>query len=444
MKKMKVVFIGAGVSNLTAANNLIDNSFDDFIIIEKGQILSKRVCTGADNYTCNFCDKGCSTAEGVGGANALNGNKLCYFPASSGIIDNTKTNGIELAFNYLRSLMSNYIDPTLNSKEHFFEHKKNYNSDVLNKKDFSAMINLLTKKLQNHIIANCPVLSIRNCGTKILIVTNNGDEYLADKLVLGSGRSSHIFLKDYLKNNGLPYSVQTQDIGIRIETFKNNFNENYYYQVDPKLKFTFNQFGSGRTFCAHNQGKVVPVRFGNSFFADGAFGESFGNKNNIALMVRGNNPLSSEQLETWCNAINILSSGQLIIGEVKIKNDRKLMISEIMELICHYPTFEHKVLINELLKKILIGEYNILHSNIENEKLRIYGPAIDRYWVKPLLNNDFSVFGTNNIYVIGDAAGLSRGFIQAMYSGYIWADVFFKNSANPQTNKKELIWSNLA
>ncbi len=444
MKKIKVIFIGAGVSNLTAANYLIDNLYDDFIILEKGEVLSKRFCKGAENFTCNFCNKGCSTVEGVGGANALNGNKLCYFPASSGIIDKTNKFGMESAFNYLRSLMSNYIDPTLNNSYEIFENKKNYNSDVLDRKDFSAMINLLTNKLKDYIITNCQVVSITNLDAKTLIVTNNGNEYLADKLVIGSGRSSHSFLKEYFQINGISYSLQTQDIGIRIETNKDNFNENYYYQVDPKFKFTFKQYGSGRTFCAHNQGKVVPVRFGNSFFADGAFGDTFEHQNNIALMVRSNNPLSSEKIEEWCTAINKMSKNRLIIGEVKIINDRKLMISEIIELINHFPTQDHKRLIIELLNKILIGKYNILHSNLKDETLRIYGPAIDRYWVKPLLLKDFSIIGSNNIYIIGDAAGLSRGYIQAMYSGYIWAGGFLnKNIENNKKIQGELIWSNL-
>ena len=83
MKKHKIIFIGAGVSNLIAANRLLDYSINDFIILEKGKLLNNRKCIAEKKMTCAFCNNGCQTIEGVGGANAIHGNKLCYFPASN-------------------------------------------------------------------------------------------------------------------------------------------------------------------------------------------------------------------------------------------------------------------------------------------------------------------------------------------------------------------------
>jgi uncharacterized FAD-dependent dehydrogenase len=443
MGKIRILFIGAGVGNLTAANFLLDNSIDDFLILEKGEILQNRICPGVENLNCSFCNNGCATIEGVGGANALNGNKLCYFPASNGVIDFASDNKIHNAFSFLEKISSHFIDPALNTKKIKFEILKNYNSDIFNKSDFSDIINNFTNSLKNHIISNCEVVSIKNINGKVRIITNKGEEYLVEKLVIGTGRSSYKFLKDYFDTNNLRYSLQTQDIGIRIETNKENFSEKYYYQVDPKFKFTYNKLGSCRTFCAHNQGKVVPVRFGDSFFADGAFGKSFGEYNNIALMTRSNSPLNLKQIEDWCKKINTFTNNRLELGDVIISKNSNIMTNEILKLIPCFPSETHKQLLKNLLNDLFSSQYNILRYNsFKQGKLKIYGPAIDRYWTKPNLNKNFSIAGNENIFVIGDAAGLSRGFIQAMFSGYTWANSFLGDEIN--INKKEdFVWLNL-
>jgi len=428
MKKNKIILIGAGISNLTAANYLLDNSFDDFVILEKGELLLNRKCNGAEKYTCYHCLSGCAITEGVGGANALNGNKLCYFPSSCNIFNQTENHIVENAFSYIQKNISNIVEPSFNKENRESTEKKNYISDVLDKNKFREMINLFTNRINSHIITNSDVISISLKEKEIHINTSNGNHYICDFVLIGTGRSSYHYLKeDFFKNNFL-YKEQKQDIGIRIETHKNNFSKNYYYQADPKFRFSFDNLGSGRTFCAVNKGEVIPVKFGNSFYAEGSFGDSFGDKNNIALMARSNNHLNLEQIEDWCQRINELSNNQLIIGDIAISNNRELMISEILELIKYFPTNTHKKLIQHLLHKIFIGKFNILNFDVNSESLRIYAPAIDRYWIQPILNKDFSIRGSNNVFIVGDAAGLSRGYIQAMYSGYKWAITFLKNS----------------
>ena len=46
MKRTKVLFIGAGVGNLLAANYLSEQFGKDFLILEKGMTLEARQCPG--------------------------------------------------------------------------------------------------------------------------------------------------------------------------------------------------------------------------------------------------------------------------------------------------------------------------------------------------------------------------------------------------------------
>jgi uncharacterized FAD-dependent dehydrogenase len=429
--RYKIIFIGAGVSNLAAASRLINYSIDDFILIEQGNLLNDRKCIGEDSRSCRKCQDGCATLEGVGGANALNGNKLCYFPASDGILNSFSKVEIDLAINFLNDLVSPYFDKSLITKKINYNDRKYYTSDVFNKKDFALFIEKLAGALNNKIITGTKVVEIEKTSEGFCIQTAKGHKYFCETLVMGTGRSSYSFLPNQLKKLNVEYDYQIQDIGIRIEAHKDCFTEDYYYQVDPKFKYNWEGLGSGRTFCAHNQGKVVPVKFGNSFFADGAYDKDFGNLNNIALMVRGLQPLSIDDLENWCSRVNANSDNNLLLGSIELNQSESEIIKQILNLIKIFPTKSHKSLMENLLLKSFSGKHKLIKINKNfNSILNIYGPAIDRQWVVPAIDNNFQIKNLQSLYVLGDAIGQSRGFIQAMFSGSIWADRFFKVSTS--------------
>ncbi len=436
INRSKILFIGAGVSNLVAANRLLDYSVDDFIIIEQGKQLLNRKCKGEDLLTCKNCANGCSTLEGVGGANALHGNKLCYFPASKGILKSFNNIEIDKAINFLSDLASPYFDKSFNSIEKSHTIKKYYNSDVLNKRDFASLIEKLTEALNNKIITRTRIVEIEKTPEGFCAQTAKGHKYFCETLVMGTGRSSYSFLPNQFKKMNVEYDYQIQDIGIRIEAYKECFTEDYYYQVDPKLKYNWEGLGSGRTFCAHNQGKVVPVKFGNSFFADGAYDKDFGSLNNIALMVRGLQPLTIEELVTWSYSVNRQSNNNLLLGSIDLNQSESEIIKKILDLIKIFPTESHKSLMKNLLFETLAGQQKLLKFEDNfNSILNIYGPAIDRQWIVPSVDNNFQIKNLQNLYVLGDAIGQSRGFIQAMFSGAIWADRLFKGRTSQKMAK---------
>jgi len=434
--RYKIIFIGAGVSNLAAANRLINYSIDDFILIEQGNLLNNRKCIGVDSVSCKKCQDGCATIEGVGGANALNGNKLCYFPASDGILNSFSKIEIDLAINFLNDLVSPYFDKSFITKKINYNDRKYYTSDVFNKKDFALLIEKLTGALNNKIITGTRVVEIEKTSEGFCIQTAKSHKYFCETLVMGTGRSSYNFLPNQLKKLNVEYDYQIQDIGIRVEAHKDCFTEAYYYQVDPKFKYNWDGLGSGRTFCAHNQGKVVPVKFGDSFLADGAYDKDFGSLNNIALMVRGLQPLSIEDLENWCSKVNTNSDNNLLLGSIELNQSESEIIKQILDLIKVFPTISHKSLMENLLLKTFSGKHKLIKIKKNcNSILNIYGPAIDRQWVVPSIDKNFQIKNLRSLYVLGDAIGQSRGFVQAMFSGAIWADRVFKVSTSQKMEK---------
>jgi uncharacterized FAD-dependent dehydrogenase len=432
MKIYDVIFIGAGTSTMTAANILINKGFNNFLILDKGQPLKKRSCPGEELFTCKFCKNGCYTLEGLGGANALHGNKLCYFPASNEI--KKKLDYSSETYPALNRLLSPYVDTANNNDISSFEDAKVYNSDVLDQTHFYELINALAGPVYDKILFNKHITDIYKNGEVFILEAHNYQKFYCTSVIVGSGRSSYKEIKKIFNKLKIRFSNQPQDIGIRIETHKKYFSEKYYYQVDPKFKFDFEGLGSGRTFCAHNQGKVVPVQYGNSFYSDGAFAKNFTNENNIALMTRANEYIEDDLLEKWCSEINNLANQQLVLGILNFKDSSKeKMLKNLLDSLPPFPTAIHNQLIEQLLKKLIVEDNKLFNDEFYKEGyLKVYGPAIDLYWPKPVLNNNLEANDLKNFYVIGDATGLSRGFFQGMYSGAEWANKFMERFENKE------------
>lgn len=418
------IFIGAGTANLAAANALIDLGQNNILILEKGNLIDKRNCPGIKESTCYFCKKGCFVTDGIGGANALHGNKLCYFPASNKVYSSVDDDIKSISLNYIANTLKPYFDIDQIRDKSFSNSKKEYHSDVLNKSHFQHFIQILSHRLLelNKIKACIEVIDIsRSENGNFEVLTNQG-KYYSNNIVIGTGRSGVYFNKKIFDKHGVNYSPGNPDIGFRIEAHQDLFDNDYYYQIDPKYKYQFLNIGSGRTFCAENQGFVVPVMFGKSFYADGAYGETFTNMNNVAIMVRSNRSIYPETVEEWCYTINKyadnrLNLGELDLGEHKISEIPRVLLS----FIPIWPTNEHKYLMEQLLQELFIKNSFIFKSNYstEHRKIKILGPATDYYWIKPQINDNFST-SVSNLFVIGDAIGVSRGYLQSIFSGVAW------------------------
>jgi uncharacterized FAD-dependent dehydrogenase len=324
---------------------------------------------------------------------------------------------------YLSKLLGHYFDPSFNILNDTTRYqskcnKKYYFSAEYFKYDFARIVKLLTFRIESKLVEKQNVCSITKNNDIYFVKTTLGLIFKARHIVLGTGRASYSSLPDMLEPFGAKFTQQIQDIGIRIEANSDCFTDTYYYQADPKIKLDFGKSGSSRTFCAHNRGKVVPVRFGKSFFADGAFCSEPTSKNNIAIMARTSKPLSNDVMENWMLTINELAGNMLLLGNAVLDDD---FINNFSQLMPVFPTREHCEIMTQTLRSLLYGEDAII---VKGTTISIYSPSIDLQWLKPHLKSDFSLYNDNNIYVIGDAAGKSRGIIQALFAGVCWANKY--------------------
>ncbi|ABD88218.1 hypothetical protein [Rhodopseudomonas palustris] len=418
------VFIGAGPASLIAAGLLSKSQPGACILIlEAGGTLKHRGCPGMRRRTCTDCSKsGCRVTMGVGGSSAGFGNKMCRFPASSETLSLVPQEVRLQVEDIIAQLLGR--DPGPPEVSEFpvgTVRRKFYSADVLFRSEYGALIAKLLAELSHSVElrSDAAVASVQKGAEGFELQLASGEKVKTSKLVLGTGRSGHKFIRRTLDSLGVSYVEAETDVGIRLEARTGLFSESFFYQNDPKFKVDHGELGTSRTFCACRGGHIVPVKFGNGFFADGAFVSGLSDVTNVALMVRSSQLLTSEQLDEWCRFVNVRSGQSLLLGEVSAEGGPSA--ATILASVPVWPSDRHKSLMAELLDAVVAGkQVDMFGTSIPGEAVKIYGPAVDRYWPLPSLSTGFQT-NVEGLSIIGDAAGLSRGIVQALASGVGWA-----------------------
>ena len=425
MTKVGQVLVGAGPANLAAAAFFLSQGNLDFVVLEAGKSLFKRRCPAQPLHTCHFCNgSSCPTIEGVGGASGFYGNKLCYFPASRGIDEYFASRDLTVARRFLSDALSPYVEDTYHTSSTGERNRKNYVSDIIYQSEYQDLLLRMINPLRESGLLwdNCRLLSAKKLtGGGFLLSTSSGQTLHAKTLVLGTGRSSSDSIRTLYDDLQVEYRYLPQDIGYRIELETKTVNPQFFYQADPKFKYD-NSIGSARTFCGCRNGLLVPVKFGPGYIADGAFGPTSTGRTNIALMVRSKEPLGNRNLEEWCLQTNEMHNNSIFLGSL-IASNTKSILEGIKSFIQDWPSETHSKLIETHLSRLLTAYSPIIPGSGEPQSIRYFGPSIDRYWPVPDIRINCST-NVRDLFIVGDAAGRSRGILQAMISGVAWANSF--------------------
>ena len=380
---------------------------------------------------------------GVGGSSAGFGNKLCRFPASSGVLSLIPSDFLQEVQDIVAARVGS--DPDVGTEVATISssvvQRKFYSADAVFRKRYASMLAGLLSALPDtvELRSGMRITDVHKVRSGFAVRLGSGEAVETPKLILGTGRTGHQFVRETFASLGVSYRENLADIGIRLEASTELFSDGFFYQDDPKFKFAHSQLGSSRTFCACRGGAIVPVKFGNGFFADGAFVNGPTEVTNVALMVRSNKTLVSEEIDKWCSAINTRSGRSLLLAELNMTGGPSPR--EILDSVPIWPTQAHRSLMSELLDNVIDGKnVKMFEPTTSSETVRVYGPAVDLYWPSPALSTGFRT-EVDGLSVIGDATGLSRGIVQAMTSGAAWALVetgrmaaYGNTQANPSSS----------
>ncbi len=450
-KKSDVLIIGAGPAGIFAALELAAKSRAKVLMIDKGAPLDKRRCSTQGEYgRCLRCEP-CAVTCGWGGAGAFSDGKLTLTSAFGGMLDEFLE----------QSSLDQLIDEVDRVYRSFGATDKVYGLDVAMIKDMerraaAAGLNLIPAKIRHLGTENCYLVlqkmhekllekvEIRmNATVEELICLdgaikgarlNTGEELLADYVICGPGRSGAEWMHRESNRLGLKGFNNPVDIGVRVEVpavILENLTDQIY---ESKLIYFTSQFDDRiRTFCMNPYGVVVTENNDGLITVNGhSFAETKTNNTNFALLV------SKSFTEPFTEPIRY---GRYIASLANMLGDG-VIVQRLGDLLMGRRSTPERIrrgLVKPTLKEATPGDLSLvlpyryllaiiemmealdkLAPGVNSRHTLLYGVEVKFYSYRLCLDRNLET-DIENLFAVGDGAGVTRGLIQASATGIIAA-----------------------
>lgn len=460
MSHYDCIIVGAGPSGYMCTYELMEkNPSLKVLLIDKGKDVEHRFCPVLNHLIerCPVnkegvagCYPSCSMTCGFGGAGAFSDGKfnitnefggwLNEFISDDELLDLIRyADEINLKFGATKTITDPYT-PKIREIERkamgaglkLLRAKVRHLGTEENLKILGRIYNYIKNKVEIRHETLLKDLIIENKEIKGIIV-NDDEKIYGDNVVLGLGRDGSIFLSELLSKYGVKMINNRVDIGVRVETSNvvmQEINENLY---EGKFVYYTSNGVKVRTFCSNPSGHVVLENDHHVILANGHSYQDpkLGSQNtNFALLVshKFSEPFNDPNSYAYSLAklANKLSCGSVIVqrfGDIMLKRRStekrikegfvvptlKEAIPGDLALCLPYKTLGALIEMIEVLDKVTPG--------IANDDTLFYGVEAKFYSARADVDKHLMVNGINNLYVVGDGAGITRGLAQASACG---------------------------
>lgn len=420
MENNRIFIIGGGLSGLSAAISLAQAGNADITILEQGPDYKARIESANPDHLC-----------GLGGAGTIGGGKLCFPPASGKIW--RKTQYLQPEF---FSFKARFFDepmmaassaplPLIRGGNYNLEWKR-YDSAVL----FKDTMNKWVSDLISSVIAlgvkircGCTYLKHTNEKQGINIFFRNEDSCVemqnVSYLLFATGRSSAGMLNAVFA----PSIAPVPDLGIRLSLDR---KQEYAFSAigrDIKLKSIIGDY-SLRTFCVCSGGDSTMITKGQYQYYDGHFSESDSGIANLGILAR------SGKLSGFSAADEFLAAMQKYVhADMSLKDFLRYK-----EVIARYSQYEPLFdAIAQFIDQLIAAGFITQNA----DEIPVMIPSVDRLNSCIVTDRNFQTLQPG-VFVIGDATGISRGFVQAMWSGYCAAEAIKRRMLLERENRRAI------
>ena len=462
-REYDVAIVGGGIGGLMAAYEIIKQKPHlKVILFESGKTLTERVCPMVAGKTskCAKCSP-CAIMRGISGAGAFSDGKYNITAEFGGWLGELV--GEETTLSYIRK--SNSILEEFGASKDVYMPSNELKLECIKHdlhmlqaevKHLGTDENYQTMlKLFNYINGCVEVLcltAVEDVDKENHIVyfsgVNGKDQIKASNIIFAVGRSGSEYFSNWCKKNDITMESNQVDIGVRVELpaiIWENFSKNIY---EPKVLFRTKGYGDiTRMFCFNNRGHVVMENSDGIFSVNGhsfkAVDKKTNNSNFAILSVQKFTQPFQEPIE-YAKAIaglaNKISNGNVLVqrfGDLirgRRTDAKRLKASTTIPTLNAVPGDLSLCMPKRQLDNIIetIYKLNEIAPGTANDDTLLYGVECKYYGARPQMEN-FELEKTQNIYAIGDGAGVTRSLAQAAANGLMVADtitqgkIFYKN-----------------
>lgn len=452
MESWDVLVVGAGPAGIFTAIEVKKSIPESKVmVVEMGKDIRNRKCPLKSAGRCLACPT-CDVMSGFGGAGTF----------SDGKLNLTKDIGGDLAGlvgdEEFRELVK-YVDRTfveLGAPDHV------YGEDLeeverLRRKALKAGLLLVPSRIRHmgsdggyRVLLNLrkrveemgielrfgvPATKILTDGRKVSgVALSSGEDLRASYVVLTPGRVMESWLVSEMRRLGVRVDGGKVDLGVRVEVPYEVMREFTDALYEPKLIYYSDTFDDKvRVFCVNPRGEVVTESYWGIVTVNGISRNDLKTENtNFALLVT--TEFTEPYRDTISYALSIARMANEIAGNQPIvqrlgdlKRGRRSTEARLSKSVIK-PTLPGAtpgdlsfVLPFRYLKDILemLKAMNEVMPGIYSDHTLLYGVEVKLYGAKIDLKPNLETKVIEGLYAGGDAAGVSRGLVQAVASG-VW------------------------
>jgi uncharacterized FAD-dependent dehydrogenase len=267
------------------------------------------------------------------------------------------------------------------------------------------------------------------------VVDSKGNEYLADKVLLAPGRISAKWLQELADKHGIGYEYGMVEVGVRAE-FPESIMKRYadaLYEIVLKIRTqTFDDII--RTFCTCPNGYVAVEDYRGYVCVNGHSDSSHESKNsNFAFVCEVNLTKPVENSIAYAESIAKLATtiggGKPILQRLAdLRKGRRSTWSRLRKSLVK-PSLEDvtpgdisMALPHRIVTNILEGfeKLDEVMPGINSGSTLLYAPEV-KFRSTRIKTDDVLQTGISNLYVAGDAAGVSGSITGAAATGIMAA-----------------------
>jgi hypothetical protein len=269
------------------------------------------------------------------------------------------------------------------------------------------------------------------------LVTAKGETISAKYVIIAPGREGAGWVSKEFRKNRIECENNAVDIGVRVELPASIMEELTSKLYEVKLVYNAPTFGDDvRTFCMNPYGEVVCENYEGVTTVNGhSYADKKTEYTNFALLVSNKftepfkEPIKYGQY--IAGLANMLAGGVLVQRYGDLLSGRRSTPAKIadgtvtptfkgavpgdLSLVLPYRHLTNIVEMIEALDKIAPG--------VASRYTLLYGIEVKFYSSRVKLTKELETEGVNDLFAIGDGAGITRGLIQASVSGVYAARV---------------------